>query len=57
MNGSLAFTRDSIHIAQLAARTGGGTLDLKGDATNYNHQLNLISPRSGKMCACAIRQA
>jgi translocation and assembly module TamB len=40
MNGSLNFTRDRIHIEQLTARTGGGTLDLKGDATNYNKQLS-----------------
>jgi translocation and assembly module TamB len=48
MNGSLAFTRDSIHIAQLTARTGGGTLDLKGDATNYNHQLSFNVTAIGK---------
>ena len=40
MNGSLAFTRDRIHIETLTARTGGGTLDLKGDATTYNRQFN-----------------
>ncbi|HET6180898.1 MAG TPA: translocation/assembly module TamB domain-containing protein [Candidatus Sulfotelmatobacter sp.] len=40
MNGSLTFTRDRVHIEQLTARTGGGTLDLKGDATNYNRELN-----------------
>jgi translocation and assembly module TamB len=40
MNGSLSFTRERVHIDQLAARTGGGSLDLKGDATNYNGQLN-----------------
>jgi len=48
MNGSLVFTRDSIHIVQLAARTGGGTLDLKGDATNYNRQLNFNLTALGK---------
>ena len=48
MNGSLAFTRDSIHIVQLAARTGGGTLDLKGDATNYNRQLSFNLTAVGK---------
>ena len=48
MNGSLAFTRDSVHIVQLAARTGGGTLDLKGDATNYNRQLNFNLTAVGK---------
>ncbi len=40
MNGSLTFTQDHVHIEQLTARTGGGTLDLKGDATNYNRQFN-----------------
>ena len=51
MNGSLIFTRDRVHIDQLAARTGGGTLDLKGDATNYKGQpnFNLIA---GKEAGC-----
>jgi translocation and assembly module TamB len=40
MNGSVTFSRDYMHIEQLAARTGGGTLDLKGDATRVNRQLN-----------------
>jgi translocation and assembly module TamB len=40
LNGSFTFTRDRLHIDQFAARTGGGNLDLRGDATNYNHQLN-----------------
>jgi len=40
MNGALTFTRDRIHIEHLAAHTGGGTLELKGDATNYNRQIN-----------------
>ena len=48
MNGSLTFTRDRIHIEQLTARTGGGTLDLKGDATNYNRQLNFNLTAVGK---------
>jgi translocation and assembly module TamB len=48
MNGSLSFTRDRIHIDQLTARTGGGTLDLKGDATNYNRQLNFNLTAVGK---------
>ena len=48
MNGSLSFTRDRIHIDKLAARTGGGTLDLKGDATNYNGQLNFNLTAIGK---------
>jgi translocation and assembly module TamB len=48
MNGSLAFTRDRIHVEQLTSRTGGGTLDVKGDATNYNHQLNFNLTASGR---------
>jgi len=48
MNGSLSFTRDRIHIDKLTARTGGGTLDLKGDATNYNGQLNFNLTAVGK---------
>jgi translocation and assembly module TamB len=48
MNGSLVFTRDRIRIGQLTARTGGGTLDLKGDATVYNRQLNFNLTAIGK---------
>jgi len=48
MNGSLSFTRDRVHIDQLTARTGGGTLDLKGDVTNYNRQINFNLTAVGK---------
>jgi len=48
MNGSLTFTKDRVHIDQLTARTGGGTLDLKGDATNYNRQLSFNVTAVGK---------
>ena len=48
MNGSLEFTRDRVQIVQLAGRTGGGTLDLKGDATRYNGQLNFNLTALGK---------
>ena len=48
MNGSLTFTRDRMHIEQLTARTGGGTLDFRGDATNYNQQLNFNLTAIGK---------
>lgn len=48
LTGSIVFTRDRIHIEQLTARTGGGTLDLKGDATNYNHELNFNLTAVGK---------
>jgi translocation and assembly module TamB len=40
LSGSLLFTRDHVHIDTLAARTGGGTVDLQGDATYLNKQLN-----------------
>jgi translocation and assembly module TamB len=48
LNGSLLFTRDRIHIETLTARTGGGTLDLKGDATYFNQQLNINLTATGK---------
>ncbi len=48
LNGSLAFTRDRVHIENLNARTGGGTLDLKGDASFYNQQLNFNLTATGK---------
>ena len=48
MNGSLTFTRDYMHIDQLAARTGGGMIDFKGDATRYNRQLNFNLTAIGK---------
>ena len=48
MNGALSFTRDRIHIDQLTARTGGGTLDLQGDVTNYNRQINFNLTAVGK---------
>jgi translocation and assembly module TamB len=48
MNGSLNFTRDRIHIETLTARTGGGTLDLKGDVTNFNNQLSFNLTATGK---------
>jgi translocation and assembly module TamB len=48
LNGSLVFTRDRIHIDNLSARTGGGTLDFKGDATYFDQQLNFNLSASGK---------
>jgi translocation and assembly module TamB len=48
MNGSLVFTRDRLHIEKLTARTGGGTLDLKGDATHYNQQFSFDVTATGK---------
>jgi len=48
ITGSLTFTRDRLHIDQLTAHTGGGSLDLKGDASNYNGQLNFNLTAVGK---------
>jgi translocation and assembly module TamB len=48
LNGSLVFTRDRIHVETLTARTGGGTLEFKGDATYFNRQLNFNLTASGK---------
>jgi translocation and assembly module TamB len=48
MNGSLTYTRDGVHIEQLTARTGGGSLNFTGDATNYNQQLNFNLTAIGK---------
>jgi translocation and assembly module TamB len=48
MNGALAFTRDHISIEQLTARAGGGTLEFKGEATNYNQQLSFNLTAIGK---------
>lgn len=48
LNGSLVFTRDRVHIENLKARTGGGTLDLKGDAAFYNQQFNFNLTATGK---------
>ncbi|MGA8763368.1 MAG: translocation/assembly module TamB domain-containing protein, partial [Candidatus Sulfotelmatobacter sp.] len=48
LNGSLVFTRDRVHIENLKARTGGGTLDLKGDAAYYNQQFNFNLTATGK---------
>jgi translocation and assembly module TamB len=48
LNGSLLFTRDHILIETLTARTGGGTLELKGDATYFKQQLNFNLTATGK---------
>jgi translocation and assembly module TamB len=48
LNGSLFFTRDRVLIETLTARTGGGTLDLKGDASYYKQQLNFNLTTTGK---------
>ena len=48
LNGSLVFTRDHMHIETLTARTGGGSVDLKGDATYFSRQLNFNLTATGK---------
>jgi translocation and assembly module TamB len=48
MAGVLVFTGDSIHIEQLTARAGGGTVDFNGDITNYNQQFNFNLSATGK---------
>jgi translocation and assembly module TamB len=48
LNGSLLFTHDHMHIESLSARTGGGNVDLKGDATYFNRQLNFNLTATGK---------
>jgi translocation and assembly module TamB len=48
LNASLSFTRDRALIETLTARTGGGSLDLKGDATYFNQQLNFNLTATGK---------
>jgi len=48
MNGALNFTRNRMYIESLTARTGGGTLDLKGEATSFNRQFNFNLTAVGK---------
>ena len=48
MNGSLDFNQNRIHIDTLTAKTGGGTLQLTGDANTYNHQLSFNVTAVGK---------
>ena len=48
MNGELSFTQNRLHVESLTARSGGGTLDLKGDATLYNSQLSFNMTAVGK---------
>jgi translocation and assembly module TamB len=48
INGSMTFSRNGVHIDTLTARTGGGTLDFKGDATIFNQQLSFNLTTVGK---------
>jgi translocation and assembly module TamB len=48
MNGMLVFTRNRVSIENLTGHAGGGTLDFKGEATDYNHQLNFNLTAIGK---------
>jgi len=47
-NGKLSFTKDRIHIDQLAGKTGGGALEFKGEASYYKKQLNFNLTAIGK---------
>ena len=46
--GTLSFTRDRLHIENLTGRTGGGTLEFKGDASYFDRQLNFNVMALGK---------
>ena len=48
MNGTFSFTQNRLHVESLTARSGGGTIDLKGDANIYNAQLNFSLTAVGK---------
>lgn len=48
LTGKLVFTRDRVQIEQLSGHAGGGTLDFKGEATNYNQQLSFNLTAIGK---------
>ncbi len=48
LNGSVIFSRDQAHIESLSARTGGGGLDLKGDAAYKGQQFNFNLTATGK---------
>ena len=48
LNGTLVFGRDRVHIEQLTGRAGGGTLELKGEATDYNQQIGFNLTAIGK---------
>jgi translocation and assembly module TamB len=48
LSGSLEFTHDHMRIETLSARTGGGSLDFKGDATYVGGQLNFNLTAKGK---------
>jgi translocation and assembly module TamB len=48
IDGSLVFTRNRVQIDALTARTGGGTLAFRGDATYVERQLSFNLTASGK---------
>ncbi|HEY1657529.1 MAG TPA: translocation/assembly module TamB domain-containing protein [Candidatus Sulfotelmatobacter sp.] len=48
LSGLLRFTRDHAHLEALAARTGGGTVNLRGDISYPDRQLNFNLDASGK---------
>jgi translocation and assembly module TamB len=48
INGSLLFSRDHAHIEALTGRTGGGTVNLRGDVSYIDKQLSFNLAASGK---------
>lgn len=48
INGNFTFRQNQVHIDSLTARTGGGTLDFKGDASAYDDQLSFNLTAVGK---------
>ena len=47
LKGTLLFTRDHAHLEALSARTGGGTVNLSGDVSYVDKQLNFNLAASG----------
>jgi len=48
MNGQLTFSQGHFFVDSLTGKTGGGTLEFKGDATYFHHNLNFNLTAVGK---------
>ncbi len=48
LNGTISFSQGHFFIENLNGRTGGGTLEFKGDATYFQHGLNFNLTAIGK---------
>lgn len=48
MNGRLSFNKDRLQIQTLTARTGGGTVDMKGSISYYAGQVNFALTAHGE---------